>query len=532
LQRLAFPGHVPPMASALDGFTLTLKNASGTSNPFLLTYARAPVVVDAGDNDTRERAQKVPVPCEIAGRIEKKADVDWYTFTVEKGQAITIEVLGERLGAPLDLYFQLVSEKGAVVTEQDDTPEPMTPYFSARTDDPPRYRFVAPADTTYYLKVSSRAASTDAGPRHRYVVRIGPDEPDFHVIAMPPSTTSPDSAVLGAFGSYAFNVLVWRLGGFTGDITLTGETLPPGLSVRPQVLANGQKQAVVVVSATEDAPAYTGAIKLIGRAVIGGQKVEREVRAANIVWPVPQANIVTITRLDRELVLAVRGQAPYSLTTATDKISVQQGEKISIPVKMLTHLPDFKGTVQLSAAGLPPGLNLPPLSLAPGKDATAVLDSKGGGALPPGHYTIVLRGQTQPPNPKGAPPGMKGPSNYVQVTPPIALTVIPKQLGKLTVAPAQAKVQPGKTLELMVKFARQYDLGLPLKVEAVLPDNVKGVSAKGVTMEPNQDEVKLAINVEPNVPPNTALALTVRATAMFDTVPVIHEAKVSVNVGK
>jgi hypothetical protein len=431
LQRLAFAGHISPMASALDGFTVTLRNESGTSNPFLLTFARAPVVVDAGGNDTQEHAQKVPVPCEIAGRIEKKGDVDWYKFGVEKGQALTIEVFGERLGAPLDLYFQLISEKGTVITEQDDTPEPMTTYFSARTDDPPRFRFVAPTDATYYLKVSSRAAFTDAGPRHRYVVRIGPDEPDFHVIAMPPSTTSPDSAVLGAFGSYAFNVLVWRLGGFTGDITLSGEALPPGLSMRPQVISNGQKQAVMVVSADEAAPTFTGAIKVIGRAVIDGQKVEREVRAANIVWPVPQANLLTITRLDRELVLAVRDKAPYSFAATVDTVSVMQGEKISIPLKLQTHWPEFKGNVQITAAGLPPGLNLPPMNLAAGKEATAVFDSKGGAALPPGNYTIVLRGQTQPPNPKGAPPGMKGaPANYVQVTPPIALTVMAKQPGK------------------------------------------------------------------------------------------------------
>lgn len=87
------------------------------------------MVVDAGDNDTQAEAQKVPVPCAIAGRIEKKGDVDWYAFTAKKGEVVAIEALGERLGSPLDLYFQVVSDKGTVITEQDDTPETMAPYF-------------------------------------------------------------------------------------------------------------------------------------------------------------------------------------------------------------------------------------------------------------------------------------------------------------------------------------------------------------------------------------------------------------------
>jgi hypothetical protein len=428
--RLAFPGFVPSRSSATEGFALRLKNESGTSNPFLITYARAPVVLDHGDNNVQASAQKVSIPCEIAGRIEHKGNTDWYAFSAKKGAVIGIEAFGERIGSPVDLFFQLVSEKGTAITEQDDTAETLVPYFSSRTDDPARYRFVAPGDANYFLKVSSRAAFTDFGPRHRYTVRIGPDEPDFQIVAMPASPLTPDSAVLGAFGSYGFNVFVWRLGGFTGDVTVTADKLPPGLSVRPQVLANGQKQVAVVVSAGPDAPPYAGPITLTGTAVVDGKKLTREVRAAGIVWPVPQPNILTLTRLDRELVLAIRDKAPYSLSTTTDKLKVTQGEKISIPVKLTTHSPDFKSTVTLTAAALPQGLNVPPVTLTAAKDTVAAAFEAKGAGLAPGNYTLVLRGQTQPIQPKGGQPMPKGgPMNYVQYTPPIELTVLPKTKG-------------------------------------------------------------------------------------------------------
>src|SRR5262249_35589523 len=55
--RLALHGWVPPRAAALDGFEFRLRNAAGSSNPFLLTYARAPVVVSNEANHSAATAQ-------------------------------------------------------------------------------------------------------------------------------------------------------------------------------------------------------------------------------------------------------------------------------------------------------------------------------------------------------------------------------------------------------------------------------------------------------------------------------------------
>src|SRR5262249_33973179 len=105
LQRLAYSGFVAPHATGIDGFEDRMKSAAGTSNPFLLTFARAPVVLDNEANDTPETAQTVALPCEIAGRIEKKRDRDWYAFTAKKGEVYSIELFGDRLGSAVDLYF-------------------------------------------------------------------------------------------------------------------------------------------------------------------------------------------------------------------------------------------------------------------------------------------------------------------------------------------------------------------------------------------------------------------------------------------
>src|SRR5207249_10230445 len=63
-QRLKFSGNVAPTMAALDGFEYRLKNDAGFSNGVLLTFARAPVVLEKEPNDTLETAQLVPVPRE------------------------------------------------------------------------------------------------------------------------------------------------------------------------------------------------------------------------------------------------------------------------------------------------------------------------------------------------------------------------------------------------------------------------------------------------------------------------------------
>src|SRR5262249_25309771 len=332
---------------ALDGFEYRIKTDAGTSNPVLLTFARAPVVLDNGNNDTPETAQEVPVPCEIAGRVEKKGDRDWYAFNAKKDDTYIIEVFSHRLGSPADMYLVVRNATGKQPVEMaqlDDNPETLsTNRFVTSTRDPAPYRFVAPADGQYQLLVASHFADTVADAQHYYQVRITPERPDFRVVVMPPDNYRPDSCIVGQGGNQNYGVYALRQAGFKGEIARTGAGLTPGATCKPQVLGPGLKQTMLVVSAAPDAAPWSGEIKVKGTAVINGKKVEREARYASITWPVqPQQNIPTITRLDRNLALAVREKAPYSLVAGIDKATVVLGDKVTIPLKVTRLSPEFK----------------------------------------------------------------------------------------------------------------------------------------------------------------------------------------------
>jgi hypothetical protein len=539
LQRLAYSGRVSPVVSATDGFEYRLRNPAGASNPFLLTYARVPVVLDNGANNRMETAQEVSLPCEIAGRIEKKRERDWYVFTAKKDAVYSIEVFSERLGAQADMYFTLRNTaNNQVLADLDDNTETLAPLkFFTRNDDPPRFRFVAPTDGKYQLMVSSRDADTRAGPRQFYRMRIAPEAPDFRLIVMPPADNRPDSCRLPQGGDQFYTVLAWRLDGWNGAITVSAEGLPTGVTCPPQVMGAGLKQMPLVVSAATTAPVGIHEFKIKGTAVINGQTVIREARAASISWPTqPQQGIPVISRLDRSFVLAVREQAPFRLTAELDKAFVVQGDKVNLKGKLTRLWPDFKTPLQAIAMDLPPNQltvnNNQPINFAPGKDEmSAVVDAKAG--LAPGTYTIVLRGAAQVPFNKDPMAKQKPNINVMLPSTAVTLTVLPKQVATVTLPNPNLTAKIGAQSEVPIKLTRLHDFAGEFKVQVVLPSNVKGVNVDAITIPAGQNEAKLVLRIDPAMTPVNLANLIVRATAMVNgNVPTVHEVKLNVNVVK
>jgi hypothetical protein len=538
LHRLTFRGLVPPKSAGLDGFEYRLHNDAGASNPVLLTYARAPVVLDNGANDTPETAQEVTLPCEIAGRIEKRRDRDWYTFTAKKGDVYSIEAFGDRLGAPEDLYLTLRSADGKqTLADLDDNPEILNQaQFLTRTDDPPRFRLAVPVDGQYQLLVGSRAADLEAGPRYVYTVRITPEQPDFRLVLMPAVPNLPEACVVPRGGHGEFTVYVWRQDGFAGDVELTAEGLPKGVTCPPQVAGRGDpRNARLVLAAAPDAPEWAGVIRIKGTALIRGRKVEREARAASVTWPSGQ-NQPPVARLDQQVVVAVGDEAPYALTAELKNAVVNQGEKVEVPVKLQRFSPDFKGGVQVVAINVPDqqGANrqpVPLLTLNPGSDqGKVVLDVKQNAV--PGTYSVVLYAMAQSPSSKGGQGNQRRNAFVMEPTTPVQVTVLPKQVANVQLSSNSVNVKPGKEAEVTVRVSRMYDFDGEFKVELVQPSGTKGLRAEEATIPAGVNEAKLVIRADADAGQGNR-NLTVRATAVVhEKTTVAQEAKLGVNVAK
>jgi hypothetical protein len=538
LQQLRTTGYVPPRSSFLDGFELRLRNEVGISNPYLLTYARAPVFLDNENNDTVETAQEVPVPCEIVGRVEKKGDRDCYRFTAKKGDVFTIEAFADRIGAPVLLSVTLrpMKDKNSL-TEFGDNNDSLHPtLFYTRSDDPARQRFAAPADGEYLLKVISRDADLHADPRHLYHVRIAPEQPDYRLIVMPPSMNSPDAVVVRQDGRASFTVLVWRFDGFNGEVRLAVDGLPEGVTCPSQVIGPNQRFAGFVVNAAPNAPVWNGAITVKGTATINGAEVVREARPASIIWPIPpqQQNVALISRLDRNLVLAVREKALYALSAEVQEVTTVAGQNVSIPLRVNRHSSDFKSNVQVtllnpSQQGAFTFNNNQPLNLA--KDETNVtLNVRN---TPPGTYTVAFRGQATAPVGKDIATKEKRPVAHVQPSSPITVTILPQAVATVSLAPDTIEFKPGGDATVTVKVIRQNGFKGAFKVKLILPAEAKGIEAGEVEIPEGKNEAKLTVKAADNAAAVDRVSLIVRVTApVKEKVEMKQDLKLTAKVGK
>lgn len=538
-QRLQYSGRLDPLVSALDGFEYRFRGPTGVSNPYLLTFAKAPVAIENEGNDQPEQAQALSLPCEVAGRLEKRADRDWYLLTVKKGDVFNIELFADRLGAAGDFYFMLkpADPKAGVLAEQEDTTDSLHPFqFFTRTFDPLPYRFEAAQDGKYWLLVCSRDAGTTYGPQSLYRLRITKEQPDFRLIVMPASNNRPDATVLRAGGEQLFDVFVWRQQGFVAPVALTVEGLPAGVTYTPQTVSPTQRQGTLVLSAAANAAVANSVLTIKGTATVAGSTLVREARPATISWPTPQGqNSPTVSRLDRQLFLAVRDKAPFRLTAETERITAKQGDKINLKLKLARLWPDLKAVVNVQAVtitGNQPLIagivfnNNQPLAIAADKnDGSGTLTIAQNVA--PGTYTVVLRGAAQFQFGKTA-TDKKQPVGLVQPSTPITVTVVPASLGRISAILTKPNLKPGETGQLVVKIERQHNFVGEYKIKVVLPPNAQGIAIENGVVAAGKDEVKLPIIVAKDAKPVSLQNIVVQAVALFDpNTPISQETKLN-----
>ena len=212
-------------------------------------------------------------------------------------------------------------------------------------------------------------------------------------------------------------------------------------------------------------------------------------------------------------------------------------------VKLDRYWADFKSPVAVTLAipGFTPGqqgqqppqnqlITVAAVTIAADKtEVAAVIDVKA--AVPPGAYTVVLRGTATVQFAKE--PG-KAKANAQVAIPatPVVVTVLPKQLANVTLTPPNGAGKLGGQTEIVVKVARMYDFAGEFKVQLVLPPNSKGLEAEEVIIPAGKDEARLVIKVADDAPTGNMPGLLVRAVAVYAGAEVVQEAKFALNIAK
>lgn len=152
--------------AALGVREFRLASSLGLSSVGQLLVVDDPVVVEKLPNNTHDKAQAVPVPCVVCGKIRVAEDVGFYKFHADAGQTLTFEVYCARIQDKIhdlqkhaDPMLTLFDAEGRELAANDD-------YYFA--DSLLSYTFTKAGD--YIIQI--RDSKYDGDPRWVYALAI------------------------------------------------------------------------------------------------------------------------------------------------------------------------------------------------------------------------------------------------------------------------------------------------------------------------------------------------------------------------
>lgn len=314
-----------PDRTLTNRFNLSLPELHGVV-PLMTTAL--PVLVDQEpENQSQKTAQLIKIPCDIAGQFLKPRDLDWYQFSAEEGQELSIIAFGEQLDQQMDLELSLLDSSGKVLkslTNKAEVKGTATPVSATSLD--PEGTWKAPKTDTYSLLVRDLYGSSLGGFDRQYRVRIENKQPDFQVYAYPAAGDRYSGISLHQGGHAHVAIYVERRYGFSEPIRIQAVDLPEGLSADEVIIPAHQSEARFAIFTTKNAPRKIASLSFKAIATVQDQEVVKQVH--------PQ----TVSRSDSfqqvaTLAAGTAKAAPFNMTIKPHQAKLALGEKIELNVQ-------------------------------------------------------------------------------------------------------------------------------------------------------------------------------------------------------
>lgn len=402
-------------ADAIPGtYWLRLFNADGaaTLRPFIVgTLAE---IAESETNDLPEKPQKVEPQVVVNGKLAKSGDVDGYRVELKQGQTLVASLAGNTLlGAPMDAALQVCEliEHGkteAFVLAQNHDAAGLDPLIA----------FTARRDGAYLVRLFALPANPDSGVKfsggddylYRLTLTTGPyidhalplaaaaaettvqlggwNLGEIHSAIVPPLTadadplTPPDGALAWAWhpaaaGAFPLPRMANTLG---GCLETTG-----AVHTHPFSATKNQKIRIRVAAKALGFPtdATIAVLGGDGKVLAEADDSGRDDRDPTLDFTPPSDGQYAVRIRD----LARRGDVrmcyrltiepvlpDFSLSLAADSFVLEKGKPLEIPVNVAAR-DGFKGPIEITAIGLPPGVTAEPLKFEPSGNAPMPMSS-------------------------------------------------------------------------------------------------------------------------------------------------------------
>jgi len=323
-------------------YGLFAKDANGICpSPNVIRVTDLPNAIETEPNDTTAQASAGPAPGALNGVIEKPGYVDFFKFTATQGQQYDIRVFARTpLRSPLDPVLVVHRANGAAMASNDDSGGPDA-YL----------RFNAPANEDYFVQVYDHLRA--GGPGFVYRVEIAPVKPAL-TMSLPEVQQYVPVVLSVPRGNRMALMINAARSNWSGDLNVTLEGLPQGLSFQTVPMAADRTTVPVLFTAPADAPLDGTLTQVIGRPVdpnvsVVGQLEQRTMLVRG------QNNIDVWGHTADRMAAAVTEAAPFEIEIVQPQAPIaRQGSK---QLKVLAKRQEgFAQPIALRLLYTPPGI--------------------------------------------------------------------------------------------------------------------------------------------------------------------------------
>lgn len=395
--------RLSPEQTTVDLFPWSFSGA----NPILLGVAKQPVTVEAANNDRPDQPQVLQLGTEISGQFYPKRDDDWFQFEAKKGDIVVFSVVSSRFGLPTDPILMIheatkdemgVEKLNLVATADDFENKDAAPEFHIACTDP-EVRFEVPRDGIYKVLLRDNLSSVKSDPRLVYRLSFRGQTEGFRLVAVPEE--SYHGLELRRGSREAIQVLAIREPGYQGEIKVTAEGMPAGVTAQEITIGPARNSGSVVLTVAADAPAGIANLKIRGKGTINGQEVLKEALIGTAVATVqvrqPNSNLPSVpARVSRSLAAYVPDlpAVPVTLALAADQvIETSRSGIVKIPYTV-TKEEGFAGTIQGFTLDMPLNIQAQQFNVDVGK-GSGEIEIRLQTNSPTGTYTGRIAGFVQ-----------------------------------------------------------------------------------------------------------------------------------------
>ncbi len=368
-------GYISPRQSIYPFMLARITAVNRGDSLFCLPLVSEPLLAEQEPNNTNEKAQKLTVPSHVYGRFLNPGDVDIYSFQAKKGEPFWLQIFSERDGQSLDPFVKLeqisVDAKGAhsikPITVPDDIKTNLYPNVFDTLSDDIDFLLKAPVDTTYRVTVFNRYHLNRKNRLDYYRLRIASPKPTFQSVAMVlPNVTgaltadTPSGAILRQGGTAVFKVLLNRIQGFAEPVRIEATHTPPGVTIKPIVIAANATSGELILRATADASVGYAGINLVAKAVdvndpnqVLKQYKSVPVTPVAITWKA-QSTSPAVSRLGHSLMVSIIAEQLSAEVRPADHpaiLHVSQAEQVWQPLEIIRRN-GFADKVIVKAEGI------------------------------------------------------------------------------------------------------------------------------------------------------------------------------------